>query len=95
LATGHLLLARVLRRLGRQPEAARALARGLEADPLNAELHAENGYCAVATGDFLEALAAWERSLRLNPGSPDAQRIRAARDAASRLRCLLQEHIDV
>ncbi len=71
------------------------MARGLEADPLNAELHAENGYCAVATGDFLEALASWERSLRLNPGSPDAQRIRAARDAASRLRCLLQEHIDV
>jgi hypothetical protein len=32
--------------------------------------------------------------LRLNPGSPDAQRIRAARDAASRLRCLLQERID-
>jgi tetratricopeptide (TPR) repeat protein len=95
LPAGHLLLARVLRRLGRQPEAARALARGLEADPLNAELHAENGYCAVAAGDFLEALASWERSLRLNPGSPDAQRIRAARDAASRLRCLLQEHIDV
>ena len=95
LPAGHLLLARVLRRLGRQPEAARAVARGLEADPLNAELHAENGYCAVATGDFLEALASWERSLRLNPGSPDAQRIRSARDAASRLRCLLQEHIDV
>jgi len=51
--------------------------------------------CAAWAGDYLDALASWERSLRLNPGSPDAQRIRAARDAASRLRCLLQEHIDV
>jgi tetratricopeptide (TPR) repeat protein len=95
LAEGHLLYARVLNRLGRQDEAARAIARGIEADPLNAELHAESGYCAAWCGDYLDALASWERSLRLNPGSPDAQRIRAARDAASRLRCLLQEHIDV
>ena len=95
LAEGHLLYARVLNRLGRQDEAARAVARGIEADPLNAELHAESGYCAAWCGDYLDALSSWERSLRLNPGSPDAQRIRAARDAASRLRCLLQEHIDV
>jgi hypothetical protein len=95
LAQGHLLHARVLNRLGRQDEAARAVARGIEADPLNAELHAESGYCAAWCGDYLDALSSWERSLRLNPGSPDAQRIRAARDAASRLRCLLQEHIDV
>ena len=95
LAEGHLLLARVLNRLGRQDEAARAIARGIEADPLNSDLHAESGYCAAWAGDYLDALASWERSLRLNPGSPDAQRIRAARDAASRLRCLLQEHIDV
>jgi tetratricopeptide (TPR) repeat protein len=95
VAEGHLLLARVLNRLGRQDEAARAVARGLEADPLNAELHAESGYCAARCGDYLDALSSWERSLRLNPGSSDAQRIRAARDAASRLRCLLQEHLDV
>ncbi|MEO6210960.1 MAG: DUF4388 domain-containing protein [Gemmatimonadaceae bacterium] len=95
LAEGHLLYARVLNRLGRQGDAAIAVARGIEADPLNAELHAESGYCAAWAGDYLDALASWERSLRLNPGSPDAQRIRAARDAASRLRCLLQEHIDV
>src|SRR5450432_196274 len=95
LAEGHLLLARVLNRLGRQNEAARAIARGIEADPLNSDLHAESGYCAAWAGDYLDALASWERSLRLNPGSPDAQRIRAARDATSRLRCLLQEHIDV
>ena len=95
LAEGHRLLARVLNRLGRQGDAALAIARGLEADPLNAELHAESGYCAAWCGDFLDALASWERSLRLNPGSPDARRIRAARDAASRLRSLLQEHINV
>ena len=95
LAAGHLLYARVLNRLGRLDEAARAVARGLAADPLNSDLHAESGYCAAWCGDYLDALASWERSLRLNPGSPDAQRIRAARDAASRLRCLLQEHIDV
>jgi len=93
-AAGHLLLARVLNRLGRQDEGAQAIARGLAADPLNAELHAASGYYAAWNGDFLDALASWERSLRLNPGSPDAQRIRAARDAASRLRCLLQERID-
>jgi tetratricopeptide (TPR) repeat protein len=95
LAEGHLLLARALSRLGRQEDAARAVARGIEADPLNAELHAESGYCAAWRGDYLDALASWERALRLNPGSPDAQRIRGARDAASRLRCLLQERIDV
>lgn len=94
LAAGHLLHARVLNRLGRQDEGARAIARGLAADPLNAELHAASGYYAAWSGDFLDALASWERALRLNPGSPDAQRIRAARDAASRLRCLLQERID-
>jgi hypothetical protein len=95
LAEGHLLLARVLNRLGRRGDAALAIARGLEAEPLNAELHAESGYCAAWCGDFLDALASWERSLRLNPGSPDAHRIRAAREAANRLRSLLQEHIDV
>jgi len=95
MAEGHLLLARVLNRLGRRDEAARAIARGLEADPLSAELHAASGYYAAWCGDYLDALASWERSLRLNPGSPNAQRIRAARDAASRLRCLLQEQIDV
>ncbi|MBA2684221.1 MAG: DUF4388 domain-containing protein [Gemmatimonadaceae bacterium] len=95
LAEGHLLLARVLNRLGRQDDAARAVTRGIEADPLNSDLHAESGYCAAWAGDYLDALASWERSLRLNPGSPDAQRIKAARDAASRLRCLLQEHVDV
>ena len=62
------LYARVLNRLGRQDEAARAVARGIEADPLNAELHAESGYCAAWCGDYLDALASWERSLRLNPG---------------------------
>ena len=39
LAEGHLLYARVLNRLGRQDEAARAIARGIEADPLKAELY--------------------------------------------------------
>jgi Domain of unknown function (DUF4388)/Tetratricopeptide repeat len=95
LPGAHLLLVRVLNRLGRRDDAARAIARGLEAEPLNAELHAESGYCAAWCGDYLDALASWERALRLNPGSPDAQRIRAARDAATRLRALLQEHIDV
>ncbi|MFI5243090.1 MAG: hypothetical protein ACHQRL_08780, partial [Gemmatimonadales bacterium] len=95
LAEGHLLLSRVLTRLGRHAEAAHAVARGLQADPLNGELHAANGYCAAWRGDYLDALASWERALRLNPGSPDASRIRAARDSASRLRCLLQEQMDV
>ena len=95
LAEGHLLLSRVLTRLGRHAEAAHAVARGLQADPLNGELHAANGYCAAWRGDYLDALASWERALRLNPGSSDAARIRSARDSASRLRCLLQEHMDV
>ena len=92
---GYLLLARALSRLGRPDDAARAIAHGLQENPLSAELHAASGYRAASCGDYLDALASWERALRLNPGSPDAQRIRAARDAASRLRCLLQEHIDV
>ncbi len=95
LADGHLVLSRVLSRLGRPADAARAVAQGIAADPLHAGLHAESGYCAAAAGDYLDALASWERALRLDPGSPEAQRIRAARDAVSRLRCLLQEHIDV
>jgi tetratricopeptide (TPR) repeat protein len=95
LAEGYLLLSRIFTRLGRHAEAAQAVARGLEADPLNGELHAANGYAAAWRGDYLEALASWERALRLHPGSPDASRIRAARDSASRLRCLLQEHMDV
>jgi tetratricopeptide (TPR) repeat protein len=95
LADGHLLLSRILMRLGRHAEASHAIARGLQADPLNGDLHAANGYAAAWRGDYLDALASWERALRLNPGSPGAPRIRAARDSASRLRCLLQEQMDV
>jgi hypothetical protein len=95
LADGYRLLSRILTRLGRHEEAADAATRGLEADPNDSALHAANGYCAARRGEYEEAIASWERALSLHPGSPEAPRIRAACEAASRLRCLLQETTDV
>jgi hypothetical protein len=93
-AETRLVLARVLSRLARHDEAAEELRRALQLDALNATVHLELGYCAAWRGDYLEAAGSWERYLRMAPNAINAPRVRAAADAAIRLRGMLTEHAD-
>jgi hypothetical protein len=90
----RLVLARALSRLGRHDEACEELRRALRLDALNAQVHRELGYCAARHGDHLDAAASWDRYLRLMPAAVDADRVRVAAEAASRLGALLQELSD-
>jgi tetratricopeptide (TPR) repeat protein len=94
-ADARLLLARVLTRLERHAEAGAELRVAAEADPLNPAVHRELGYTAARRGDHAGAAAAWERFLRAMPAAAEAARVRAALEAATRLRDLLAEHADV
>jgi hypothetical protein len=87
----RLLAGRALRLSGQHGEAVDELRRALQFDALNAEVHLELGYAAAARGDFEEAIASWERHLRIRPDGSEAQRIRAAMDVASRMRAILEE----
>jgi len=91
----RLVVSRALMKLGRPIDAAEALRAALNGDALNPSLHRELGFCAAWRGDLLAALGSWERYLRMQPAAADASHVRAVADAASRLRDLLQEHLDV
>ncbi len=93
-AEARLTLARAMARAGRHGDAVEELHRARQLDTLNADVHLELGYAAAARGQFEEALNSWNRYLRMMPAAPDAQRVRAAADAAGRLRTLLTEHSD-
>jgi len=94
-ADARVAAARALLRLGRAAEAADELRRAAHADPLHADVQYELGFAAARRGDLTGAVASWERYLRLAPGSADAPRARAAREAAERLRRLLEAHARV
>ena len=95
LAEARLALARVYRRMGRSADAGEELRRAVQLDALNAAIYLELGYVSAARGDFGEAVASWERYLRMATDAPDAAAVRDALDAAARLRVLLLEHADV
>ena len=88
-AEARVAMARALSKLGRMNDAAEELRRALQLDPLYPETHREMGYCSAARGDFGEAIAAWERYLRMLPNSGDAPRVREALASASALHGLL------
>jgi tetratricopeptide (TPR) repeat protein len=91
-AEARLALARSLGRLGRHGDAAEELRRALQHDALHPDIHLELGYSAAWRGEYEDALAAWERYLRMAPDATDAGRVREAAETAGRLRTLLQEH---
>ncbi|MGQ0714052.1 MAG: DUF4388 domain-containing protein [Gemmatimonadaceae bacterium] len=88
-AEARVAMARALNRIGRSNDAAEELRRALQLDPLNADTHLEMGYCAAARGDLGEAIAAWERYLRMLPKGGDAAKVREALASAARLHGLL------
>jgi hypothetical protein len=81
----RLLVAEALTRLGRYGEALDELRRAVRADPRSADLHRDLGFAAARMGDFATALASWEQFLRTANGSPAAERVSAAAEAAKRL----------
>jgi hypothetical protein len=89
MAEARVAMARALNKAGRPSDAAEELRRALQLDPLHADTHLETGYCAAARGDLGEAMAAWERFLRMLPNSGDAARVREALASASALHGLL------
>ena len=91
----RLLVARALSLLGRSGDAVDELRRGLHLDALHPVLHRELGYCTAARGELAEAIASWERYLRISPTATDAAQVREAVDAATRLRRILEERSDV
>jgi tetratricopeptide (TPR) repeat protein len=94
-AEAHVVLARALGRLGRHTDAAEELRRAFALDPLHERVHCEMGYNAAARGSYLDALAGWERYLRMAPAAPDVPQVRSVMEATARLRLLLQDHMDV
>jgi hypothetical protein len=91
-AEARLALARSLGRLGRHGDAAEELRRALQHDALHPDIHLELGYSAAWRGEYEDALAAWERYLRMAPESAEASRVREVAETAGRLRSLLKEH---
>jgi tetratricopeptide (TPR) repeat protein len=94
-AAARVAAARALLRLGRVADAADELRRAAQADPLHPDVQYEVGFAAARRGDLAGAVASWEHYLRLAPDAADAPRARAARDAAVRLRRLLEAHAGV
>lgn len=89
LTDARVAMARALNKLGRHNDGAEELRRALQLDPLHADAHLEMGYCAAARGDLNEAIASWERYLRMLPDAGNAAKVREALASASRLQGIL------
>jgi len=92
------VLARAQLKAGRVTDALATVRSALERDMLNPALYRLLGVCAVARGELSDAVAGWERYLRLAPDEAhagDAAHVRAAVEAASRLRDAMKELGDV
>jgi tetratricopeptide (TPR) repeat protein len=81
----RLLVATALTRLRRHGEALDELRRAVRADPRSLDAHHDLGFAAARMGDFATALASWEQYLRSANGTPSAERVRLAAEAARRL----------
>ena len=92
------VLARAQLKAGRVTDALATVRAALERDMLNPSLYRLLGVCAVARGELSDAVAGWERYLRLAPDDEHAEdtvHVRAAVEAAAKLRDALKELGDV
>ena len=92
------VLARAQLKAGRVTDALATVRAALERDMLNPALYRLLGVCAVARGELSDAVAGWERYLRLAPDDEHAEdtvHVRAAVEAAAKLRDALKELGDV
>jgi len=90
----RLASARTLTRAARHAEAIDELRRALQADPLRAVVHLELGFALARAGDLPAARTSWEHFLRLAPTGAEADRVRGALAAATRLQNVLEAHAD-
>ncbi len=70
-----LLLARLHQTLGQYAEALRFLEEGLDSFGLNTSLLNQIGECYVRLGNRSEALAAWNKSLEIDPNQPQIREL--------------------
>ena len=91
----RLAAGRALLRLGKAADAVEELRRALRADPLEPATYLEIGYALVRRGELHEALVHWEHFLTVASDAPQAQMIRDALSAATRLHTLVEAHADV
>ena len=94
-AAARLAAARPLLRIGRVTDSTDELRRAAQLDPVNPEIQLEMGYASARRGDFDGAIASWDHFLRTAPADPGAERVRAAAEAARRLRNILEAHAGV
>ena len=90
----RILLARAQLKAGAVGDALSTVRAALERDMLNPALYRLLGRVAVARGDLADAVAGFERYQRLAPDAPDGAdqaHVRAAAEAAARLRDALRE----
>jgi hypothetical protein len=91
-AIAHVLAGRALLGLGRTADWADEIHVAVQLDPELPEAQEQLGFVAARRGEYGTALRAWQHYLAAAPMSPDAQRIRVAREAAAQLQDLLTAH---
>jgi hypothetical protein len=87
----RLIASHALTILNRHADAVEELKRAAQADPLDVSIHLALGFAAARSGDFATAVSSWTHFLTARPDAPEANRVRSALDAASRLHLVLDE----
>ena len=87
----RLIASHALTILNRHADAVDELKRAAQADPLDLSVHLALGFAAARSGDLGTAVASWTHFLNARPDAPEAARVQAALDAASRLHFVLDE----
>jgi tetratricopeptide (TPR) repeat protein len=87
----RLAAARALTLLGRYADAADELKRAVQADPFDPSVHLALGFAAARSGDLSAAVQSWTQFLSVRPAGAEAETVRTALDAATRLRGVLEE----
>ena len=89
-ADSHLLVARALMRLDREPEALEALRRAAQLEPRNPEVLLALGAAAARSAGMDQAILSWQRYLVEAGDRPGVTRVREMLDCVVRLRALLK-----